>query len=156
MGRQNVQLWLIFVFEKIILFTTVRIFNWICKLNVILRFIYNSLVVFATGEKRIFHPRGFFIKVEITDRNRLQISKKITKDCYLLDSRWSGLFLIICQKSCFHPLGNLTWVPRLEISAIYLSCKVNLSDMYCSQYFTQRFKSRFVKFSGVVFLNLNT
>ena len=58
----------------------------------VLRFQIQSLSVFP------------FIKVlEFKSSKEIDFtfSKKITKGCYLLDPRWGGLSLIICQKSCF-------------------------------------------------------
>ena len=47
----------------------------------------------------------------------LEVINKITRGCHLLDSRWNGLFLIICQKNCFYPLAYRTRVPKLATRA---------------------------------------
>ena len=46
------------------------------------------------------------IRVKIADESRFYIIKELTKGCHLLDPRWNGLFLILCQRDYFHPLGN--------------------------------------------------
>ena len=43
------------------------------------------------------------IRVQVANRNRFKIPKKIARGCHLLDPRWNGLLLIICQKRCFYP-----------------------------------------------------
>ena len=54
----------------------------------------------------------------------------------------------------FIPPGIQPEVPKLAMN-FRLPCEASSSDMYSDKYFTQRFKSSFVKFGGLVILNVN-
>ena len=54
-------------------------------------------------------------RVQVADRKRFEFPKRITRGYHLLDPRWNELFLIICQKVFFYPLGNRTRVPIIAM-----------------------------------------
>ena len=51
-------------------------------------------------------------------KNQVSITyEKIRRGFRLLDPRWNGLFLIICQNGCFYTLGNRSRAQKWAILA---------------------------------------
>ena len=91
-----------------------------------LNFMSNLAINISTVKKIRIKPSKKtkqILEFKFIDTSRIEISKEITPSSrHLLDSKWNGLFLIICRNGYVH---TQTRLPKLTILTNLLPCELN-------------------------------